>query len=131
MSTDSSQPLSEPAFHETPVQPEHAPFKPGKWFGIIALLCGAKLCLFFFLIVLVLVSYLLGLLPEPLLNFWNTNAPVLGLLSPICVIAGIVFGILARNTEGRYYGYIGLVLSVLYGLTASSFIAYNILVPCC
>jgi len=117
--------------HDPPIETERKPLQPGKWYGIIALLCGATVCLFLLSIPVVFVFYASGLLPAPLLNLWNTNAPILALYSPLCVIGGIVFGILARNTEGRFYGYTGLVFSALYALIALSFITYNILVPCC
>ena len=115
--------------NEPPVESEHKPLKPGKWYGIIALLCGAKLFLFLLSIVLVLMFG--GLLPEPWLNRWNANAPILGLLSPLCIIGGIVFGVLARNTEGKYYGYTGLVFCALYVLAVFLFLGYRKLYMCC
>jgi len=122
--------------NEPPVEPERKPLKPGKWYGIIALLCGANVCFFLLSIVLVNVFYVIGLLTdstEPFMSLWNTNAPILFGCSPLCVIAGIAFGIWGRNTEGRYYAFIGLALSVLYVLTVSPFVVYNIFFspPCC
>jgi hypothetical protein len=124
MSLDDTQP--EP--HESPpaVESERKPLKPGKWYGIIALLCGAEGP---FAIAVVCVFSLLGLIGAHL-NIWLMIIFGLYLINPLCAIAGIVFGILGRNTEGWIYAYIGLVLSVLC-LPFGLFFAYSVLVPCC
>ena len=117
--------------NEPPVEPDRKPLKPGKWYGIIALLCGANVCLFLLSIALVVVVGSLGLLTEPFRSVWNTYAPILFLFSPLCVIGGIAFGVLARNTEGKYYGYTGLVLCALYVLAVFLFMGYRKLYMCC
>jgi hypothetical protein len=44
-------------------------------------------------------------------------APIfLAWFSPLCVIAGIIYGILGFNTEGWRYAYNGLMLAALYAL---------------
>ena len=113
------------------------PLKPGKLYGVIALLCAAEI----FLAVLVysLTIWLLGVglltpsITSPLEFLWAIVVMSLCLLSPFCAIAGIVYGILGYNTEGRRYAYAGLVLSVLYTLLVLllvlPFIAYILLVP--
>ena len=117
----------------TPVVPlaEQVPFKPGKMYGIIALLCGLEALLaalsYFLTIWLLFVGLLAPSMASPLETFWAIVVMGLCLISPFCAIAGIVFGILGRNTQGRFYAYTGIVLSVLYALLASwvIFFAYN------
>ena len=117
--------------NEPPIETERKPLKPGKWYGIIALLCGAEgwlavLCAFLFFLIKPWRSLEIEI---ELITLWMFLGSCLLLISPLCVIAGIVFGILGRNTQGRVYAYTGLVLSVLYSLLVSLFIAYIILVP--
>jgi len=121
--------------NEPPVEPERKPLKPGKWYGIFALLCGAEglpPILAFFLTHLLISSGVIG--PRDVWNIWIITVSGLFFINPLCVIAGIVFGIRGRNTEGRLYAYTGLVLSVLCGLTTTPiamFLAYHMLFPCC
>ena len=62
---------------------------------------------------------------------WVITAFGLLVISPFCVIFGIVFGILGRNTEGWLYAYTGLVLSLLCGLPCLVVVSSvcNVLVP--
>ena len=100
-------------------EPERKPLKPGKGYGIAALLCGAESCCA--ISVGLLMVWLQTDVPTFRLLIIAIAFPVLVLmlLSPFCVIAGIILGVLARNTEGRLYSYTGLALSVLCGLLLS------------
>jgi hypothetical protein len=46
--------------------------------------------------------------------------------SPFCALAGIIFGVLGRNTEGSFYALIGRALSMLYFITVFTFVAIGI-----
>ena len=107
--------------------------KPGKWFGIIALLCGAEGVLAILLGVLTEIFYISVIANlDPLNEFlWYSFVVCLICISPFCAVAGIVFGILGRNTQGRSYAYTGLALCVLYGMVAFSIFVFSALVPCC
>jgi len=128
MSLEPSPPSTESTPHEPPGENERKTLKPGKGYGIIALLCGAE---GFLAILTVLLTYLLisagVIMPHLYTEIWNLWAMfMIGLffINPFCVIAGIVFGIFARNTEGRFYGYTGLGLSLFCGLTVSPYAVF-------
>ena len=92
----------------TPVA-EHVPLKPGKGYGIRSLFWATVgwLALFLFHILDVFST----LSPDSL---WSEIFFCLILSSPFCIVAGFVYGILGRNTEGRRYAHTGIVLSALY-----------------
>ena len=98
MSIEPSQKLPETDSGES--KTEKMPLKPGKGYGIIALLCG--------------------LLPIFILPFNVVFETYIGVLGLICClfspIVGLVFGIMGRKTEGRLYAYTGLILCLLFGL---------------
>ena len=134
MTLEPSPPPTEATPHEPLGETERKTLKPGKRYGLIALLCGVEVCIVLLSAILINVFALMGWLTESTIlleRFWHACTTVLFLISPFCVIAGIVFGILAHNTEGRLYGHAGLVLSVLYGLLMSSVVVFSMLVPCC
>jgi len=81
---------------------EAEPLKPGKIYGILAFLCGLQP---FFAIPF-------GLIADPSQNPWHWVAVILVLISPLCAFCGLGFGMLGRNTQGRPYAYIGLLLSL-------------------
>ena len=95
-----------PGFMATP--------QSGKQWGIYALLCGAEP---FFAVAFL--GLMIALYPE---NFPESTIPaiaastavVLVLISIPCATAGIVFGIIGRNTEGRFYANVGLGLSSVF-----------------
>ena len=90
--------------------------------------------MFALLVILFTIEFQLDESYRLLVVVWIFLSLVLCLLSPFCAIAGIVFGILGRGTQGRFYGYAGIVLSLLCGMTVSPlamFFAYRMLVPCC
>ena len=136
MSVDPSYISPDTVFDEQPPIKEavEKPLKPGKLYGMISVLCGLEPMLataFVFLINLLIQFGMEG--PG---SYNPVTWIVLGLIfgSPICVIAGIVFGIWGRKTEGRCYAIIGLVLSLLSALLVfgmMAFIMYHLLVPCC
>jgi len=118
MSVEPSQPLPEP---------EQKPLKPGKGYGIVALLCGA-VAVFPFLSICLLdwfvpMSWLGELTP---LNIIIQAHVWLFLVSPVFAIAGYVLGIEGRDTEGQFYASIGRAFSVLYALLLPLFIVYGI-----
>ena len=84
--------------------------QPGKWYGHIALLCALEPVLFWGFLLL---HYYLE---NPWIWYYATYycVPILGVGSLLFPLAGIVFGILGRNTEGKLYARIGIVLSLLY-----------------
>jgi len=102
----------------TPVVPlaEQIPLKPGKGYGIRSLFWAAVGLLA--LLTFVLIEWLISidvLVSEPFHNsLWSAIVACLILSTPFCIVAGFVYGIMGRNTEGRRYAYIGIVLSVLY-----------------
>jgi len=121
VSTDPSQQSSE----FDALEPSPAPkkqLKPGKWFGIIALLCGLE--------PVVMLCYLFFVMPfmPCCTSPWQEIMTALGFGSLICAPAGIVFGILGLKTEGRCYAWSGLVLSLLYGLVFLVFLGARILI---
>jgi len=88
--------------------PEKMPLQPGKWYGIIALLCG--LMPFF------------GLSYSMLLEFVGINihqSPlreinlIVGATWVPCLIAAFIFGVKGRKTHGSRYANIGIALSLL------------------
>ena len=104
--------------------------QPGKWYGRIALLCALEPVLFWSLRLL---CYLLA--PNyPQVDTWfhiwfvayYLWVPILGIGSLLLPLAGIVFGILGRNTEGRLYARIGIVLSLLYIIPVYIYLAFAI-----
>jgi hypothetical protein len=110
------------------------PLKPGKWYGIISILCGLEPLLTAALIILIIVCIAFGMEAPPDSSLLTYTALVLFFASPLCVLAGLVFGILGCRTEGRYYANIGLVLSSLSALLVLGVVAmilHSILVPCC
>ena len=125
MSTEPSQSSSEP---------ERKPLKPGKGYGIAASLCGIGVWFVLVACFFPTLLFYVGLIAEPsvegLWAIWYMYFIALLYLSPFCAIAGIVCGILGRNTYERSYAYIGLVLSALYALLGFSITAYALLVAC-
>ena len=126
--------LSESVPHDPPIETERKPLKPGKWYGIIALLCGAEGLLAILAMFLTLLLVLSGVVtPQGMMwNYWSITLIGLFFINPFCVIAGIVFGIWGRNTEGRCCAYSGIVLSVLY-ILLMAYVIYSVVtrVPCC
>ena len=104
---------------ETEFEPE--PFTLERWYGIISLACGviASFPFLYYYIVGIFIRRLPcweWLRDETLyLVVFYTLANGMVYVGPFCGIAGVVFGILGRNTEGRFYAYTGLVLSILFG----------------
>ena len=97
----------------TPVAPLAAVVerKPGKGYGIRSVFwatAGWLALLASFLIYLTA-----GRSPE---NLLDSLSVFLFWFSPLCVIAGIIYGLLGFNTEGGRYACNGLVLSGLYML---------------
>jgi len=90
--------------------PEKKPSKPGKWYGIIALLCGLEPFLFvFYSVLLELFGVHFGQSP------WHEISWVLGTLGIPCAVAALIFGIMGRRTQGKLYAYIGIALSLSFG----------------
>jgi len=84
--------------------------KPGKWYGIVALLCG----LFPFL-------YIMGFLVfghrlDPLQSPWHGIVWSLRVIALLSVPAAFVFGIMGLQTKGRHHARIGLSLAKLFVL---------------
>ena len=88
------------------------PLKPKKWYGIVSILCGAYpifALAYVFLVGLLVES---GIVPEPSdVLIVIILAPIFA--TPLFVIAGLVFGFLGLDTEGRHYAITGFVLSSL------------------
>ena len=84
--------------------------KPGKWYGIIALLCGLES---FLVLLFLMLLELFGI------DFYQSPrreiGMVLGSTWAPCAIAAFVFGIMGRKTEGKHYANIGIVFSLLCG----------------
>ena len=113
------------------------PLKQGKLYGILSLMCGLYPVLAIAYCVLVIFLFEVAIdsgsmsPPGTLLTFIIFIPLHISLL---IIIAGIVFGIWGRKTEGKRYATTGLVLSSLSALpmfAIAAFIAYNTLVPCC
>ena len=104
--------------------------KSGKCFGIIALLCGAECVLATLCCLLTFLFILMGMGHPADDHPWIGFVISLICVSPFCVIAGTVFGILGRNTRGRLYAYTGLMLSILYSLLVFAFVAYSAFMTC-
>jgi len=98
--------------------------KPGKGHGIRSLFWGAVgwLAILASLLIYVWVDLSADPAPESLL-VWV--ADYLSWLGVLFAIAGVVYGILGRNTEGWRYAYTGLVLSAL--VVQLALIAYIVL----
>ena len=100
--------LSESVPHDPPIETERKPLKPGKWYGIIALLCG---------LVPLLVVFYFTLLEVFGVNFYqsplNEINHVIGATWIPCLIVALIFGIMGRKTQGRRYANIGIVLILL------------------
>ena len=90
--------------------PKQKPLKPGKWYGIVAMLCGVETILFLCYSVVV-ESF--GLVYQ---NPWDKIGFILGTPSLFFAITALVFGIMGRKTEGRHYANVGIVLSLSFGL---------------
>ena len=96
--------------NEPPVEPERKPLKPGKWYGIISLLCG----LVPFLMTL---HFMLfgrfdnGFEQSPLLNTINNVFLFTWILF---FIAAPIFGVMGCKTQGRHYANIGFLLFAAY-----------------
>ena len=157
MSLEPSQPSTEATPHEPPGENERQLFL-GRRYGIIALLCmlagplallaalfratekktlesekqhGTNALLYSLVGPLAFLAVLLGVwgwIEMPPWSFWRIIVGCMLLFSPLCVIASIVHGIKGRNTPGRYYGYAGIVLSILYVLLMTSLIVNSIFV---
>ena len=133
MSTDPPNiaPADQPPLEET----EKTPLIPGKWYGIFSIVCALEPILvigYVFLVYLLVIYFGIDISPPSGIIEYISIA--LFFSSPLFVIAGIVFGIWGRKTEGRRYANIGLVLSSLSALlvlTGIGFVVYSILVPCC
>ena len=91
---------------DTPV--EQKPLKLGKWYGIIALLCGL---IPFFVLVYFTVLDILGI------NFYQSPLheinSIIGATWMPCLIASCIFGVMGRKTSGRRYANIGIALALL------------------
>jgi len=115
MSCDPSYLSPKLEFGPYPPAVEASP-KPGKRCGIYALLCGAEP---FFA-----VMFCAGITPlmdapmghSMIVDIIAVTAIILVLLTLPCATAGIVLGIIGRNTEGRIYANIGLLLSLVFCL---------------
>ena len=87
--------------------------KLGKRCGIYALLCGIEPYL-------AVISYVLmkelslDSLVSPMGDFIVVMVIILNLLCLPCFVAGIVLGMIGRDTEGKTYATIGLWLSLLF-----------------
>jgi hypothetical protein len=102
-----------------PTLGEEKPLKEGVGFGITALLCG----LFCALVPVLILGFVVLILPIlPCCSPLATIPFVLFLISIPCAIAGIVFGLLGRKTDGRIFAWIGLAPSLLYGVLVLSFL---------
>jgi hypothetical protein len=90
------------------IPPQKKPLKPGKGYGIIALLCafGPVMVLGYDFFVVPHVRYL----TSP----WFETAIFLSHFSILCAIVGIVFGILGHKTEGWLYAGIGRFICLLW-----------------
>ena len=130
MSLDSSYRSPKIVFDPDPPAVESEQ-KPGQRLGIIALLCGAECVLAALLWLMTLLFISWGMEPPGDGHPWTWIVISMILISPLCVIAGIVFGILGRNTKGKIYAYTGLVLSMLYSLLVFVCIMYVTLMTCC
>ena len=122
-------PPTESTLHEPPGENERKPLKPGKGYGLASLRYGlAGPLLLLALLSIMWVDNRLGLMQSDMGFLWfSIVLDVLIFVSPYFVIAGIVAGILGRNTEGRVYAYIGIVLSTIYGTWVSVYIANTFL----
>jgi hypothetical protein len=87
---------------------EQKTFKPGKWYGIIALLC------------------VLAPIPVGLLNVMF-GAHVVGgslwyalpgLINILLLAVALIFGVRGRKTEGHLYANVALIIVLLLGLFA-------------
>ena len=119
---------------QSPVdETEEKPLKSGKWCGILSILCGLEPMLvigFGFLVNVLVINY--DISPPSGFLLYVFRALFFG--APLCVIAGILFGIWGRKTEGIRYANVGLVissLSTLLVLGIAAMIVHSILVPCC
>ena len=102
MSTDPSNDSNE--------LPEPEQLQPGKWYGIIALLCGVESFLaMIFLMLLDLFD--INVYQSP----WHEICLIVGSTWVPCAIAAFVFGIMGRKTQGYYYANIGIAFSLLCG----------------
>jgi hypothetical protein len=102
-----------PLFTENPPKEKpNKPLKPGKGYGIVALLCGLEP-------VLVIGFTTLCDLLNPAILYtspWYEIADVLGFFGIPCALAALIFGIKGRKTEGKLYAHIGLGLFLLFGV---------------
>ena len=108
------------------------PLKQGKRYGVLLLMCGLYPILTIAFIFLVVYFSPLWYLPAGSFLGFVILTPIF--FSPLFVIAGIVFGILGRRTEGERYATTGLVLSSLIALPVFALVAllaYGNLFPCC
>ena len=135
-----SQPSTESTPHEPPGENERKTLKPGKGYGLASLRYGlAGPCLFLIFFLIVWIDNKLGLIQSDMKfqGFAIALEVLAYIVSPYLVIAGIVSGILGRNTEGRVYAYTGIVFSIIYGTWVSVNIANTFLFtiffapPCC
>ena len=134
MSLEPSQPPTESTPHEPPGETKRKSLKPGKGYGLASLrygLAGPLLFLVFFLIVWI--DYKLGLIQSDMKfqGFSIAFDALHYIVSPYLVIAGIVSGVMGRNTEGRVYAYTGIVLSMFYGIWVSVNIVNTMFFRCC
>ena len=113
MPIDPSQPPTESTPHEPLGETERKMLKPGKGYGIIALLCSLVPG-----IVMVFVCYVVPhMMPGHGVGYVMIGIFLILLpLCILCVIVGIVYGIEGLKTEGWYYARTGLVLNLLWGL---------------
>ena len=102
------------------------PLKPGKGYGIRSVFWGTIGWLAAF------ASHLIPVWKDSFADLCQ-NGPLdmvtacLSIISLPCIIASVVYGILGRNTEGRFYASIGLVLSALYCLPLVVIILFIVL----
>jgi len=83
------------------------PLKPGKEYGIIALLC----CLAPFFITFFNVLFAAHVVNAP----WYAS---MGLINILSFMAALVFGIMGRKTEGRPYANVALAFVLSFGLVS-------------
>ena len=108
-----------------PSQSERKPLKPGKGYGIAALIFGV-VGLFMLLgtILLVLLQDWDLIVVPPGGGFGKWFIAATMLVSPNCAFGALWFGTAGRNTDEHDYANIGLLLSIVYALFMLMFIAY-------
>ena len=87
---------------------EKTPLKPGKGYGIAALIC---------LLVPIMITFLAVTFEAHIVNpAWYNITFAMGPINMLCIAAAFVFGIMGRKTEGRLYANIVLAIVLSWGL---------------